>query len=60
MRVDLVAPPTRYPRTPLLLLLLVALIPVAGLTAMLVWSDAKADEYEAFEAAGEADRKSVV
>jgi len=60
VRVDLVAPPTRYPRTPLLLLLLVALIPVAGLTAMLVWSDAKADEYEAFEAAGEAGPTTTI
>ncbi len=50
MRVDLVAPPIRYPRMPLLLLLLVALVPVAGLTVLLVWSDAKADEYEAIEA----------
>ncbi len=49
MRVDLVAPPLRYPRTPLLLLILVALIPVAGLTVLLMWSDAKADEFEAFE-----------
>ena len=35
---------------PLLLLILVALLPVAGLTMLLVWSDAKADEYEAAEA----------
>ena len=52
MRVELVAPPVRYPRTPLLLLILVALIPVVGLTALLLWSDTKADEHEAFEHRG--------
>ena len=54
MRVDLVAPPIRYPRTPLLALLLVAVIPVAALVPLLVWSDAKADEYEASQAAEDA------
>ncbi len=49
MRVELVAAPIRYPRTPLLMLLLVALIPIAGLTTMLLWADAKADEYEAVD-----------
>ncbi len=50
MPFDLVAAPVRYPRTPLLLLILVALIPIAGLTMLLMWSDTKADEYEAFTA----------
>ncbi len=47
MRVDLVAGPVRYPRTPLLVLLLVALLPIAGLTTLALWSDTRADEYEA-------------
>jgi len=46
MRVEVVAAPIRYPRTPLLALVLVALVPVVGLTALLLWSDTKADEYE--------------
>ena len=50
MRVELVAAPIRYPRTPLLVLFLVALVPVVGLTTLLLWSDTKADEYEAVEA----------
>ncbi len=54
MRVDLVAPPVRYPRTPLLALLLVAVIPVAALVPLLMWSDAKADDYEAAQAAEDA------
>lgn len=54
MRVDLVAAPVRYPRTPLLALLLVALVPVAALVPLLMWSDAKADEYEASEAVEDA------
>jgi serine-type D-Ala-D-Ala carboxypeptidase/endopeptidase (penicillin-binding protein 4) len=47
MRVDLVAGPIRYPRTPLLALLLVAVLPVAGLATVALWSDTRADEYEA-------------
>ena len=50
MRVEVVAAPIRYPRMPLLLLFLIALIPVAGLTALLLWSDTRADEYELAEA----------
>jgi D-alanyl-D-alanine carboxypeptidase/D-alanyl-D-alanine-endopeptidase (penicillin-binding protein 4) len=46
MRVDLVAAPARYPRTPLILLLLVALIPAVGLLVLHRWSDAVADEYD--------------
>ena len=58
--VDLVAPPVRYPRTPVLLLILVALIPVAGLTGLLMWSDTKADEYEAFAAVDEAATTTTI
>jgi D-alanyl-D-alanine carboxypeptidase/D-alanyl-D-alanine-endopeptidase (penicillin-binding protein 4) len=41
--------PVRYRLAPLFGLVLLALIPVAGLTALLVWSDEVADEYEASE-----------
>ena len=37
----------RYRRAPLLGLVLMALVPLAALTALLLWSDAQADEYEA-------------
>ena len=47
MRVDLVAAPSRYPRTPLILLLILALIPTVALAALLVWSDEQADIHEA-------------
>ncbi len=47
MRVDLVAAPARYPRTPLLALLLVALLPAIGLYVLFEWSDERADVYEA-------------
>ena len=49
MRVEVVAAPVRYPRTPLLILFLVALVPVVGLTTLLLWSDTKADEHELIE-----------
>lgn len=39
--------PVRYRRGPLVGLIVMALVPVAALTALLVWSDAQADEYEA-------------
>jgi D-alanyl-D-alanine carboxypeptidase/D-alanyl-D-alanine-endopeptidase (penicillin-binding protein 4) len=39
--------PVRYRRGPLVGLLVMALVPVAALTALLVWSDAEADEHEA-------------
>ena len=45
----MVAPPVRYPRTPLLMLFLIALVPVVGLTILLLWSDTKADEYESID-----------
>jgi serine-type D-Ala-D-Ala carboxypeptidase/endopeptidase (penicillin-binding protein 4) len=58
MRVDVVAGPVRYPRTPLFVLFLVALVPVLGLTVLVLWSDTKADEYELVDAgdAESADR----
>ena len=49
----MVAAPVRYPRTPLLALLAVALVPVVGLTALLLWSDTKADEYELVDGGAE-------
>ncbi len=39
--------PVRYRLAPLVWLVLMALVPVAGLTALLLWSDAQADEHEA-------------
>lgn len=39
--------PVRYRRGPLVGLVALALVPVAALTALLVWSDARADEHEA-------------
>jgi D-alanyl-D-alanine carboxypeptidase/D-alanyl-D-alanine-endopeptidase (penicillin-binding protein 4) len=41
------AVPLRYRRGPLVGLVVMALIPVAALSALLVWSDALADEHEA-------------
>jgi D-alanyl-D-alanine carboxypeptidase/D-alanyl-D-alanine-endopeptidase (penicillin-binding protein 4) len=38
--------PLRYRRGPLVGLIVMALVPVAALTALLIWSDARADEYE--------------
>jgi len=51
MRVDLVAAPIRYPRTPLLVLLLIALAPAIGLFVLFQWSDAEADRYESSQLA---------
>jgi serine-type D-Ala-D-Ala carboxypeptidase/endopeptidase (penicillin-binding protein 4) len=42
--------PVHYRFAPLVGLVLLALVPLAGLTALLIWSDARADEYEAAEA----------
>ena len=38
--------PVRYRMGPLVGLVALALVPLAGLTALLVWSDAQADDYE--------------
>jgi len=54
MRVDLVSAPIRYPRTPLLLLLVLAVIPAVALAALFSWSDEQADTHEAARA-GESD-----
>ncbi len=45
--------PVRYRFGPLVGLLVMALVPVVALTALLVWSDAEADEHEAAEQAEE-------
>lgn len=50
MRVDLVAAPIRYPRTPLLLLLILAVIPTIALAVLFSWSDEQADIHEAARA----------
>jgi serine-type D-Ala-D-Ala carboxypeptidase/endopeptidase (penicillin-binding protein 4) len=42
--------PVRYRFAPLVGLVLLALVPLSGFTALLIWSDAQADEYEAAEA----------
>ena len=39
--------PLRYRRGPLVGLIVMALVPIAALTALVVWSDAQADEHEA-------------
>lgn len=46
MRVDVVAAPMRYRRTPLLLLLGIALLPALGLYATFQWLDGEADRYD--------------
>ncbi|MEM9040627.1 MAG: D-alanyl-D-alanine carboxypeptidase/D-alanyl-D-alanine-endopeptidase [Actinomycetota bacterium] len=46
-RIELVAEPIRYRRTPLAALLVVALIPAIGLYVLTRWADGRADEYEA-------------
>lgn len=45
--IDLVAEPVQYPRTPLLALLVIALIPAIALYLVFSWADDEADEYEA-------------
>ncbi len=50
-RVDIVTGPVRYRATPFIALVAILLVPVAGLTALLVWSDGQADEHEAALAA---------
>jgi D-alanyl-D-alanine carboxypeptidase/D-alanyl-D-alanine-endopeptidase (penicillin-binding protein 4) len=51
--------PVRYRRGPLLGLVVMALVPLAALTALLVWSDAQADEYEAAERAEDIEPEPV-
>jgi D-alanyl-D-alanine carboxypeptidase/D-alanyl-D-alanine-endopeptidase (penicillin-binding protein 4) len=49
MSVELVAAPARYPRGPLLALVIVAIIPAVGLYLLHRWSDDVADEHDAVE-----------
>ncbi len=44
--IDLVAEPVRYPRSPLIALLALAVLPAIGLLVLLRWSDNEADAYE--------------
>jgi len=46
MRVDVVAAPVRYPRGPLLLLLIIAIVPAIALLVLHQWAQAEADEYD--------------
>jgi D-alanyl-D-alanine carboxypeptidase/D-alanyl-D-alanine-endopeptidase (penicillin-binding protein 4) len=47
--------PVRYRRGPLVGLVVMALVPVAALTALVVWSDSEADEHEAAAQAGQVE-----
>jgi D-alanyl-D-alanine carboxypeptidase/D-alanyl-D-alanine-endopeptidase (penicillin-binding protein 4) len=51
--------PVRYRRGPLVGLVLLALVPVAALTVLLVWSDTQADEHEAAAQAEEFEPPSA-
>lgn len=44
--IDLVAEPVRYPRSPLIALVLIALIPGVGFLLVHRWADSEADQYE--------------
>lgn len=44
--IDLVAEPVRYPRSPLIALLVLAMLPAFGLLVLHRWADGAADEYE--------------
>ncbi len=55
MRVDIVTGPVRYRATPFIALVAVLLVPVAALTALLVWTDGQADQHEAALAATPGD-----
>jgi D-alanyl-D-alanine carboxypeptidase/D-alanyl-D-alanine-endopeptidase (penicillin-binding protein 4) len=44
--IDLVAEPIRYPRSPLIALVLIALIPSVGFLLLHRWADSEADQYE--------------
>ena len=49
--IDLVAEPIRYPRSPLIALIVIAVIPTIGLFLLQRWADGEADDYEATRAA---------
>jgi serine-type D-Ala-D-Ala carboxypeptidase/endopeptidase (penicillin-binding protein 4) len=53
--VRIVTGPVRYPAMPFVVLVAVLLLPVAALTALLVWSDGQADEHQAALAASPDD-----
>jgi D-alanyl-D-alanine carboxypeptidase/D-alanyl-D-alanine-endopeptidase (penicillin-binding protein 4) len=53
---DVAGVPVRYRFSPLVALVVMAIVPLAALAALLVWSDAQADEHEA----AEEDRPDVV
>jgi len=59
MRVEVVAAPRRYPRTPLLLLLVFATVPTLALAGLLKWSDDQADTYEAARSDSQGEDVSV-
>jgi serine-type D-Ala-D-Ala carboxypeptidase/endopeptidase (penicillin-binding protein 4) len=44
--IELIAEPVRYPRSPLVALLAIAIVPSIALLLVARWSDAEADEYE--------------
>ncbi len=46
MRLDLVRQPARYPRTPLLALLIIAIVPAIALLVLFRWTDDRADSYD--------------
>jgi D-alanyl-D-alanine carboxypeptidase/D-alanyl-D-alanine-endopeptidase (penicillin-binding protein 4) len=46
-RIGIVAEPLRYPRSPLVALLLIAIVPAIGLVILARWADREADAYEA-------------
>ena len=46
-RIEIVAEPVRYPRSPLVALLIIAILPMIGLLVLARWADREADEYEA-------------
>ncbi len=54
MRVDVVASPVRYRRTPLVLLLAIAVLPAMGLLVLQRWLETEADQYDDTRAAVEA------
>lgn len=50
--IDLVAAPVRYPRSPLVALVIAALLPAIGLLVLQRWADGEADEFEETSAVG--------
>jgi D-alanyl-D-alanine carboxypeptidase/D-alanyl-D-alanine-endopeptidase (penicillin-binding protein 4) len=46
MRVDVVAAPVRYPRTPLLLLLVIAIVPALALLVLYRWAEGESAQYD--------------